>query len=115
MGSISRVGRRKIAFQSDQFPTLKFFQNGLALDTKGAILGFKVEKGKGGESVMEVGNLTFKITLLKYNKTMLSEGKLRVAHPCSRIMVNLLYFFSEATIKSVRIELKQILFPKQNE
>lgn len=49
MGSISRVGGRKTAFQSDQFPTLKFFQNGLALDPKGAILGLKAERGGGGE------------------------------------------------------------------
>lgn len=58
---------------------------------------------------MEVGNLKLKITLLKYNNTKWGEGKLQVAHPCSRIMVIVLYFFSEATIKSVRIELKQFL------
>lgn len=65
MGSISRVEGRKTAFQSDQFSTLKFFQNGLALDPKGTILGLKIARGGVGESVMEVGNLTLEITLLK--------------------------------------------------
>lgn len=115
MGSVSRVVGLKAAFQSDQFPTSKFFQNGLALDPKGAILGLKVKRGRGWrECVMEVGNLKLKIILLKYNNTKWAEGKLQAAHPCSRIMVIVLYFFSEATVKSVTTELKQFLSQSRN-